>query len=343
MPETSGPCRFGQYNIMMRELVRKQKLDRITMLSLTSENSYAGFGVKFALRAWHSIVLSDVLDDIYSAILAIAEDPEHGEKVFHNISELLIDSIAHDPWKVLKEKIRQAAGILSRLPRKCELGDIPSIALIGEIYVRRDSFSRQRLVERLSKRGFWVRTAPVAEWIHYCDYIVQHRLVAKSQWSDRVKNRITCMVKNPFEDEIRNMFAECGFYRVFDNDVDHLIEAARELISPRLTGEAILTVGAALAEIVESVDGVLALGPFGCMPSRISEAMVTNKLNTHKPRIARDAELVARVMEVWPSLPFLSVETDGNAFPQLIESRLEAFLLQVSRLFETKKEICGAK
>jgi len=343
MPETSGPCRFGQYNIMMRELVRKQKLDRITMLSLTSENSYAGFGVKFALRAWHSIVLSDVLDDIYSAILAIAEDPEHGEKVFHNISELLIDSIAHDPWKVLKEKIRQAAGILSRLPRKCELGDIPSIALIGEIYVRRDSFSRQRLVERLSKRGFWVRTAPVAEWIHYCDYIVQHRLVAKSQWSDRVKNRITCMVKNPFEDEIRNMFAECGFYRVFDNDVDHLIEAARELISPCLTGEAILTVGAALAEIVESVDGVLALGPFGCMPSRISEAMVTNKLNTHKPRIARDAELVARVMEVWPSLPFLSVETDGNAFPQLIESRLEAFLLQVSRLFETKKEICGAK
>jgi len=84
---------------------------------------------------------------------------------------------------------------------------------------------------------------------------------------------------------------------------------------------------------------VLALGPFGCMPARISEALVTNKLNTHKPRIARDADLVARVMKVWPSLPFLSVETDGNTFPQLIESRLEAFLLQVSRLFETTREI----
>jgi len=343
MPETSGPCRFGQYSVMMQELVRKQKHDRITMLSLTSENSYAGFGVKFALRAWHSIVLSDVLDDIYSAILAIAEDPEHGAKVFREISEILIDSIARDPWKVLKRKICQAAEMLAKLPRKCELGDIPSIALIGEIYVRRDSFSRQRLVERLSRRGFWVRTAPVAEWIRYCDYIVQHRLVAKSQWVDRIKNRITCMVKNPFEDEIRNMFAHCGFYRVFENDVEHLIAAARDLISPRLTGEAILTVGAALAEIVESVDGVLALGPFGCMPSRISEAMVTNRLNTHKRKIARDAELVARVMEVWPSLPFLSVETDGNAFPQLIESRLEAFLLQVSRLYETKKEICRAK
>jgi len=341
MPETSGPCRFGQYNIMMREMVRKKKLDRVTMLSLTSENSYAGFGVKFALRAWHSIILSDVLDDIYSAILAIASDPDHALKVFREVSEILIDSIARDPWKVLKRKIRQASRIFAGLPRKCDLGDIPSVALIGEIYVRRDGFSRQYLVERISRQGFWVRTAPVAEWIRYCDYIVQHRLVAKSRWGDRLKNRITCMVKNPFETEIRNIFADCGFYRVFDNDVEHLIEAARDLISPRLTGEAILTVGAALAEIVESVDGVLALGPFGCMPSRIAEALVTNKLNTHKPKIARDAELVARVMKVWPSLPFLSVETDGNTFPQLIESRLEAFLLQVSRLFETRNSNQG--
>ena len=338
MPETSGPCRFGLYNIMMREIVMKNKLDRGTMLSLTSENSYAGFGVKFALRAWHSIVLSDVLDDIYSAILAIARDPDHAVEVFREVSEILIESIARDRWKVLKKKIGQAARILSELPRKCDLGDIPSIALIGEIYVRRDGFSRQYLVERISKQGFWVRTAPVSEWIKYCDYIVQHRLVAKSRWGDRLRNKITCMVKNPFEVEIRGMFADCGFYSVFDNDVEHLVEAARDLISPRLTGEAILTVGAAMAEIVESVDGVLSLGPFGCMPSRIAEALATNKLNSHKPRIARDADLVAMVMEVWPSLPFLSVETDGNAFPQLIESRLEAFLLQVSRLFETTRE-----
>lgn len=343
MPETSGPCRFGQYNVMMQEVVRKKKLDRVTMLSLTAENSYAGFGVKFALRAWHSVVLSDVLDDIHSAILAIASHTGHAEKVFREVAEDLIDSIAHDPWKVLKRKIQRASETLSRLPRKCDLDDIPSIALIGEIYVRRDGFSRHNLVERLSRQGFWVRTAPVAEWIRYCDYIVQNRLVAKSEWYDRIRNKITCMVKNPFEDEIRAIFAGCGFYRLFDNDVDHLIEAARGLISPRLTGEAILTVGAALSEIVESVDGVLALGPFGCMPSRIAEAMINNRMNTHKPEIARDAELVKRVMEVWPSLPFLSIETDGNPFPQLIESRLEAFLLQVSRLFETRKSIMAQK
>jgi hypothetical protein len=33
-------------------------------------------------------------------------------------------------------------------------------------------------------------------------------------------------------------------------------------------------------------------------------------------------------------LPFLAIETDGNAFPQIIEARLEAFSLQAKRLHE---------
>ena len=33
-------------------------------------------------------------------------------------------------------------------------------------------------------------------------------------------------------------------------------------------------------------------------------------------------------------LPFLAIETDGNAFPQIIEARIEAFSLQAKRLHE---------
>jgi hypothetical protein len=31
-------------------------------------------------------------------------------------------------------------------------------------------------------------------------------------------------------------------------------------------------------------------------------------------------------------LPFLSIETDGNPFPQILEARIETFSLQVERL-----------
>jgi len=341
MPETSGPCRFGQYNIMMRETVKKLRLPDIAMLSLTAENSYAGFGVKFALRGWLSVVLSDILDDIYSAILAIAEDPDAALALFHTLSERLCESIARDSWPLLKTQMRAAARELKQIPRRKALADAPSIALIGEIYVRRDEFSRQGLVERLSRKGYWVHTTPVAEWIHYCDYIVQNRLVVKSGFIKRLTNRVTCQVKSPFEKTIQAIFADCGFYRQMSTPVARLVQLARSFISPRLTGEAILTVGAAFAEAVEHADGVLAVGPFGCMPSRIAESIITRKLDLHKPAVAQNQDLIRQVMRLHPVLPFLSIETDGGAFPQVIESRLESFLLQVDRIHLSLKKLKG--
>ncbi|MDD4335320.1 MAG: hypothetical protein PHY77_06900, partial [Desulfotomaculaceae bacterium] len=77
-------------------------------------------------------------------------------------------------------------------------------------------------------------------------------------------------------------------------------------------------------------------------PSRIAEAVINTQINERKIEIARDKELVAKIMERYPSLPFIAVETDGNPFPQVIEARLEIFCLQVKRLhrqiLEMKKD-----
>jgi len=37
-------------------------------------------------------------------------------------------------------------------------------------------------------------------------------------------------------------------------------------------------------------------------------------------------------------LPFLAVESDGNPFPQVIEARLETFMLQAYRLHEVMRK-----
>jgi uncharacterized protein (UPF0335 family) len=44
-------------------------------------------------------------------------------------------------------------------------------------------------------------------------------------------------------------------------------------------------------------------------------------------------------MEKHPALPFLSIESDGNIFPQIIEARLETFCLQVERLHHTIQKL----
>ncbi len=98
-----------------------------------------------------------------------------------------------------------------------------------------------------------------------------------------------------------------------------------------------MTVGAALHEILHPSCGVISIGPFGCMPNRLAESILNEKFTTTE----KQAVLVAEGKNDFPSLlaqerklPFLALETDGNIFPQIIEARLEAFVLQARRVHE---------
>ncbi|MBT8489416.1 MAG: hypothetical protein KJN62_00040, partial [Deltaproteobacteria bacterium] len=46
---------------------------------------------------------------------------------------------------------------------------------------------------------------------------------------------------------------------------------------------------------------------------------------------------VKRLSEKVQDLPFLAIESDGNRFPQIIEAKLEAFLLQAERTHDVMR------
>jgi predicted nucleotide-binding protein (sugar kinase/HSP70/actin superfamily) len=178
MPTSSGPCRFGQYNVLINNLIRKLQIQDVAQISLSCENSYAGLGSGFSIRAFQAVIISDVLEEIYSAILTIARDKERSLQVYNQVCAEIIDSVEKDGWKELKEKLRRASRALEAVEVLQPLEETPKVALVGEIYVRRDGFSRQYLVEKLAQKGIMVKAAPVAEWIYYCDYLIKNNLSA---------------------------------------------------------------------------------------------------------------------------------------------------------------------
>jgi predicted nucleotide-binding protein (sugar kinase/HSP70/actin superfamily) len=109
-------------------------------------------------------------------------------------------------------------------------------------------------------------------------------------------------------------------------DIHHIIDTASDYMTADLGGEAILTIGSSLAEIATHVSGVIAIGPFGCMPNRLSESILneimcrSSKLATGQSKI-----LMKKVLSDIDELPFLAIESDGSPFPQLITAKLEAF------------------
>jgi len=227
------------------------------------------------------------------------------------------------------------ADVLAAIPLKRPVEKVPVISLMGEIFVRRDGLSRQYLTEQLAEKGFATMCAPVAEWILYSDYTFTKGLNGHERpgWRGMIGARIKYFFMRRDERRIKKILARSGLVHAGMLDIEEVIDAARPYISPHLGGEAILTVGSSLKEVVSHACGVIAIGPFGCMPNRLAESIL-NEVMQSENKLASEPgnESLRSVLSDVHDLPFLAIESDGSPFPQLIHAKLEAFCLRAERM-----------
>jgi predicted CoA-substrate-specific enzyme activase len=332
MASSDGPCRLGQYRPFFDSYLRKNRLDNVALLSLTCENGYAGISTTFTRRAWQALCIADGLEDVHAAILALAADPQGALSLLQTARERIFTSLERDGRERLLAVLAEEMGKLAGVERKGALGDAPKVTVVGEIYVRNDDFSRQHLVERLAAQGIVVHTAPVTEWLHYSDYCVTRGLTSRTRLADRLTTRLQRVFKERDETAIQKCFALSGFYEPHRSDMHALVSGSSQLIDPSLVTEATLTVASTLVELGDETHGVISIGPFGCMPNRIAEAILGGRLAAEKANFSPHNGEFWRAEGAHLPLPFLAIETDGNAFPQVVEARLESFVLGVRRL-----------
>jgi predicted CoA-substrate-specific enzyme activase len=333
MASAEGPCRFGQYHVFSRRVVEKQLIPDAAVLSLTSMNGYGGLGERFTLSAWRAMVIGDIFDEIWSTLLAAAKDQKQALAVLENEYQAIL-KVIDKKWRKIGKQLAKTAKNLAAIPLKKPYHEFPKISLIGEIYVRHDPIALQNLIEILAERGFIVRTAPNGEWIKYIDWLIKEGIEGESDMGFKIRH----WVKGHYDKKIRKKLAPCGLFHLGqNNDVEQAIEAGKKFISPNLTGEAILTVGSALHDILHPSCGVISIGPFGCMPSRMSEAILSEKFTGREKKALLNGNGKGTFTEQVADerkFPFLAIETDGNAFPHITEARLEALCLQAERLNE---------
>lgn len=340
MPTGSGPCRFGQYYIFMEDLVRRLEIPDVALFSLTSENSYTGMGNNFQLKVWWGIIVSDAMEDIRSMILANAADVGTAVNLFDKEWALIIEKFEKGNFAPLEKQLDSTANLLKRIHMKRPIEEVPTVALVGEIFVRRDGLSRQYLTERLAEKGFATACSPIAEWILYTDFLVEKGLVDYTMSKmERLEFILRKRTMARYKKRIKGILSRSGFIHKDLLEIKSVINNAAPYISPKLAGEAILTVGSSLTEIASHACGVIAIGPFGCMPNRLSEALLNEAMNRDgklatQPKNGRLRSALANIDD----LPFLAIESDGSPFPQVIEAKLETFCLRAERLHSIMSE-----
>jgi predicted nucleotide-binding protein (sugar kinase/HSP70/actin superfamily) len=271
-------------------------------------------------------------------LLANAQETEKAMAQLDQAFCIVLKALEKGHFQILIKALEHTTRQLHRIPLKRPVQEVPVILLTGEIFVRRDGLSRQHLTEQLARKGFATICTPVAEWVLYSDFMLDKGLSGLSR--SGLRNKLTAHVKGYFmrkdEQQIKRILAASGLVHASPVRIAPIIDTARPYISPYLSGEAILTVGSAINEIATTTCGVIAIGPFGCMPNRLSEAILKETMSREdklasKPHCTTLPVVLADV----ETLPFLAIESDGSPFPQLQHAKLEAFYLQAGRLHQS--------
>ncbi|MGB8319285.1 MAG: acyl-CoA dehydratase activase [Ignavibacteriaceae bacterium] len=337
-----GNCRLGLYPVFMREVIKRKRLRNVATLSLMNDDGFAGLGPNFSIRGMQTLMITDVLDDVRSGIMAHAVDPEKGLKTFYREYDKLNKVFEKEPRRIYKALRKFSKVIKAEIASRVPINQAKYIALCGEIYVRRDHFSHKWLNKHFAQKGFILKDAYITEWIYYVDYLLKKKLLEpESSYQQKLERLMRVIYMKIAEYRIKKLLAKTGYYKFSLTKVESILKRSSHILPLEYKGEAGLTLGVALHETIDKYCGVINLGPFGCMPTRFTESLASAEMKVENKIFAeRIVDKNYKLPEIFNgkmNIPFLTIETDGNVYPQVIEARLETFALQAERISSLMK------
>lgn len=334
MPNGYGPCRQGLYYVAMKNVLKDMNYSQFGVMSLNDETSFRELGDDFHKKGWLALSIADVVIDMRNALLALAVDRDAALETFDKEWADVLVAMERGNQDGIFAALEVFAENLRVLHLKMPLSEAKVVSLIGEIYVRREEYSRLDLMTTLADRGFVVRTAPITEYVYYTNHLIKNRLTSSPP---TLKERLAISIKDKYqvmiERRVKRTLAKSGLS--FDHliNVGETFDKASHLMPPALQGESILTTGLALREILDEACGVISIGPFNCMPGRFTEAIL-NKEMTMAGKVRSNQGRENGFPKDIDSLPFLYLETDGSAYPQIAQSKLEVFMMRAEQVHE---------
>ena len=324
MPSGTGPCRFGQYNILQRLVLDDLGLSHVPIYSPNQDGSfYRELGIvgsDFMKQAWRGIVSIDLLMKCLHETRPYEVNKGDAEGLYYEylykIYDLLQDKSADMP-ELLNEIKRSFSSIQKNKEKR------PLIGIIGEIFVRHNAFANENIIKKVEALGGEVWLAPAEEWLYYVNHMairkswiqLKSNPFSRSHLKDITSAVITRHIKNRVEHEYSKPFE--GYLRTLkEPSTREMFKNALPYLHDSFEGETILSMGKAVDFAVKGASGIISAMPFGCMPGTIVSALLKGfKEDT--------------------GIPCLSVAYDGSE-ANSSEIQLEAFIHQAGNFMAFK-------
>ncbi len=338
----TSACRIAQYPGMLERVVKAEQIRDVAMFTLISQEGYMGFSTTFLKRSIEAIILNDILEDVRSGILANAKDPVSGLTLFYEQFESLVSTFSDNYKNLFIELNRFSNFIAEHIPCRIPVTESKYIALTGEIFIRHNQFAHKKLNHYFGQKGFILKDSYISEWVKYLDYawrkgVDRPKYTFAEVFSRLVREQYITYV----EAKMQKILVKSNYLKPHKTRVINIIKHSLHILPLESTGEPALTLGTALAQGYEEFCGIINIGPFGCLQTRIGEAICSPNMTLGTKKEVKNNLNIKYSIPAGLSddtdIPFLTIECDGKGFPQIIESRLETFLVQAERVARSIK------
>ena len=311
MPDHSGPCRFGQYNHLQRILFDKLGYEKAEIVCPSNESSYADIAGKHASRfrfnAWKGFVAVDFLRKLKQETRPYEMHQGDTDRVYNAGLRRIIRCLetgAHGLHRTLMEITEDFKELpVDKSVRK------PMVAVIGEIFMRDNSFCNGGLISKLENLGVETIITPFSEWISYSTY----RYKRDSLWKRDAKGYLKSQLQG-IAQELSALQITRKIIHATDHTKNAHLKEILSLSSPYVhrdyDGDPPLAMGMSAFLYKQGIAGIAAILPFTCMPGTLIAAVSDSFRKDHD------------------NVPWINVAYDGQDTVSL-ETRLQAFVHQV--------------
>jgi predicted CoA-substrate-specific enzyme activase len=323
VPSTLGPCRTGQYYVFYDQLFQELGFENVRILVGDSSTSYREMGSTFTRELWWALVLGDYFTDARTGIRLMARDVDSAMTVFERAWQRVVEATGNGGD--IDRALEAAGRDLAAIPRRRSLADIPRVLIVGEIYVRRDTFSVAEITDFLISKGIFPKVTGITEWLGYTDYARKARMdheqyrrgvlgsLRSGLFRDKAWYHVEGFYKHMVEHKVTRHLVPAGLIPEFPHDMDEIIgNAHTHFIDRELESEATVSSGVAATAMTDGYSGVAIIAPFACLPGRLIEGVYAPWARQR-------------------GYPVIALENDGQPYPPNVLARMEIFAHNVNR------------
>lgn len=291
MPSTKGPCRFGQYYVVLRKFFNERGFDKVTIINPNSANEYNDINLPqmkklLVLRLFFKCNLAN---EILKSCLLRSRPYEinkgESDKVYDKAHQELIKLAETSPglgklYRFLKNKLKEFENI-----EKNDKERFPLVLMNGEIFLRNHEISNCDSIKLLENHRLEIILDPVYTWINYVNKNFKQKSLQRKDFSLFGMSLIKSVYINQVAKKLFSPFIKFLEGREF-HDISHLIEKSEQdlIYHSAIEGESPVSIGTVYSFVKDEllIDGIYHVGPLGCMQETIATSRAQSLINQEK-------------------------------------------------------------